>query len=397
METHARTIISALTGWSAKRWLKCVIFISVFIGVFAVSVITLYAKIYKWRDAQGLIHYSNTPPADTSLLLGEIPTTQIPLVEDAEGKLYYLNIPTKLLEQATTTAPGQAALPPDVLQELLQQVPTDVPAAAPKPTVDLTAFTLRLADLETRITTLQDAVAMSDTRLDGSQEPSQQVSLLQGEIDNVATTVAARHQELSEKITTLSAKLQEFASLPQSNVPTEDKLRSFEIEIARLTDQLPASQTISTLISELIDNQNSLQSIVIQQQEKITALEEEISQVNAQSSLVQSRTVSKIVLADASSANLPISQNIQNVLAELTEKNTYLEVVIKHQTKALNIQNEQIKTITATLARLQKSDALASDAEKTALGGIKAVPHELRSDTGLPWHQKFTYLFKKGL
>lgn len=105
------------------------------------------AEIYRWKDVDGTIRYSNTTPGESAEILDVIPTRRVPLVEAQDGTVYYLNVPERI---------DQLNLPPDMLDELLKPAPApkaETPASAAKESdaADMAEILKRLTDLESSL------------------------------------------------------------------------------------------------------------------------------------------------------------------------------------------------------------------------------------------------------
>ncbi|GAK58682.1 chromosome segregation ATPases [Candidatus Vecturithrix granuli] len=140
-------ILSYILGtMSLRKIILSLLFCVILLG----WVLTPSAEIYRWQDREGVIRYSNTPPEDQSLVIEAIPTERIPLLEDENGMIYYLHVPEGSSTQnpSSQQVPGQLALPPEVLDRLVHEASQTIPPIAKEPSPDLTALTIRLAELE---------------------------------------------------------------------------------------------------------------------------------------------------------------------------------------------------------------------------------------------------------
>ena len=274
---------------------------------------------------------------------------------------------------------------------------------------------LTVARLENELQELQGAVVVSDAQLTAlkNPQPPQQLAMLEGKVDDLqghfntilqkseqrvamvqteletiksvqqkdlqtmSTKLAALESQLktmpelarSDSVATLSAKLQELESALSTEIseresqhqPTYDlrvKLASLETEVEQLVDALPSSRRASVVVNELAENGNVLKTITAYQGQQITeqkaqidALKAELEQIKAQAApslantRVQSDSSNKI-----STKSFP--DDVTRMIADMVEKNTFLEAVIKHQANALKTQNERLKAIEARLAQL---------------------------------------------
>lgn len=140
-------MLSYLLGTlSLRKIALSLLFCAVLLG----WVLTPSAEIYRWQDRDGVIRYSNTPPDDESLILEKVPTQRIPLIEDTNGTVYYLHVPEGASPAITPdqTAREPLTLPPEVVNQLLQEASQPPPAMMAASAPDLTALTMRLTELE---------------------------------------------------------------------------------------------------------------------------------------------------------------------------------------------------------------------------------------------------------
>lgn len=118
------------------------------------------AEIYRWKDANGMIRYSNRPPDDPALLLNVMPLKQPPLEQRQQGGSYYLQSPQKevLQEELSGSTVERLVLPSNVIDPLLTDKPkaADMPAQNTATDGEMAALLSRMADLEQR---LQQATA----------------------------------------------------------------------------------------------------------------------------------------------------------------------------------------------------------------------------------------------
>ena len=111
---------------------------------------SLEAEVYKWQDETGAVRYSNKPPEDESRILEQIPTEKVPLVEDTDGVVYYLNVPVgdagKDIFESDMS--GQMMLSPELVNEPTKETAVKPIYPSLESPLDLTALTVRLAEVE---------------------------------------------------------------------------------------------------------------------------------------------------------------------------------------------------------------------------------------------------------
>jgi hypothetical protein len=411
----------------SKKWMLLgLVFTLVFLGPIG----SLQAEIYKWQDEAGTIHYSNTPPNDLTRILERYPTEKVPLVEDANGIVYYLNVPVGSTEMDIP----EITVSPETLREIMKDVPADQVQAPAQPSPDMTTLTIRLAEVENalereignrlkwehgyaRAQTLvkdlesqnkvlrlaltqmrndlervQEAVVVSDMQLTALKIPQhkQQLAMLEGKVGNLQSLLHTVNQQadhqvavvqneietlksaqgkelgalyakldvleseietinelaLSEQLTDFSTKIHELGLQQQSDSETWEKLALLETEVKRLMDALPSSREASEAVTDLVENGNVLKSISEYQAQQINTQKDQIAALQTEIQQLKEQTVNAVSQQDDSSDSL---------IADLVEKNTFMEDVIKRQADMLNAQNEQIKMIEAKMAQLQVS------------------------------------------
>jgi chromosome segregation ATPase len=274
---------------------------------------------------------------------------------------------------------------------------------------------LTVTRLEKKLKELNKAVVASDAQLTAlkNPQPPQQLAMLEGKVDDfhghlntisqksdqqvvmvqneletiksvqqrdlqtVYTKLDALESQLknmpesarSENVTTLSAKLQELESALSTEIseresqqqPTDDirvKLASLETEVEQLVDALPSARRASVVVNELVENGNVLKTIAASQGQQIIEQKAQIEALNAELEQLKTQTTPSIANVrvhsdspnEVSAESLP--DNVTRMIADLVEKNTLLEAVIKEQANALKTQNEHIKAIEARLAQL---------------------------------------------
>ncbi len=93
------------------------------------------AEIYRWKDANGMMRYSNRPPDDPTLLLDAMPLKQPPIEHAPQGGGYYLQTPGKetLQQEFSGNNVERLVLPSGVVENLLTETPNPVEALSQPP------------------------------------------------------------------------------------------------------------------------------------------------------------------------------------------------------------------------------------------------------------------------
>ncbi len=321
--------------------------IFLFICLFMLSARGLdpYAEIYRWKDTEGVIRYSNAPPDDQSSILDIIPTRQIPLVEDEDGKVYYLNVPDgeAVKDLPRQEVPGQVTLPQEVLDKLLEESKAVAAPSQASGSVDFTAMTFRLTELENtlereitnrleweqkyvqsiaranefeeqnhtlklalrqmeaKVDKLQKAVALAEIHASAPRNSQQQLGRLEGKIGELQTYVS----DVTEQIEALQAHGQ--WSAPED---VRMKLAALETDVKNLTDAVPLTHSVSSVVADLLESRNALQEIsekqteqIQQQQMQIVQLQEEITSLKHTLNSPPATTSSATAQGTVSSSN----------------------------------------------------------------------------------------------
>ena len=399
------------------KWaIRGLIFTLVFLG----ALMSLRAEIYKWQDETGTIRYSNHPPDDPARILETIPTEQVPMVQDTDGVMYYLNVPAQdgPAGDAKLTDIEPMTLSPDMLNQVLQQT------SSPNSAIDLTALTLRLSELEralqqetrqrlrweqqydaaqTRIatletqngrlkssltqverklTTLQNTPTVSDIPAALPPEQTDQLlAMLDAKAESVYKYVESTVRQADQRVVQLQAELQDlerryaqklgaletdFQNVEWQQQPAYEvrvKLASLETELQELVDALPASRRASEVVSELRENDGALQTVVDyqarqlnQQQHVIEQLSADLEQLKGQAAEAGNAQLMQTTEAEAPLEDLTADE-LRRMIAELSEKNAFMEAVIKHQANALNAQQARLAAIEEQVAGLSAAEA----------------------------------------
>lgn len=405
-----------------KRWLfKIAVLAMAFLGI----IFSLNAEIYKWRDDTGLIYYSNHPPADLSRIIEIIPSQNASSGANSEPKVYYFSAPGGQGNEDFT-------VPPEVLQELFyeqpqaaipQSTPT-VPQSDPSTNLpDMTAITMRLTQLEgtlereieTRlqweqqyayaqsviktleqenrtlnvalvsmqedIKYLQGTVVASDMQMAALKQQTQpgQYAMLQHTVTGLQEHVETIALELdsldwsvlSNQVATLAADISSLKIRQQPDHSLLNRLSSLENTMQHVNDMLPASQQTTEEMSRLKQHGTALTMItgyhderLDNQQFQIAALQIELDALKAS----QNPSAEQITGLDDS----------RSVVAQLVEKNQFMETMIEHQAGTLQAQNEQIKLIKAQL-----KSWYGQRAAEPVSSGIRIIPRSERRRTSL--------------
>ena len=218
------------------------------------------AEIYRWKDVDGTIRYSNTKPGESAEILDVIPTRRVPLVEAQDGTVYYLNVPERI---------DQLNLPPDMLDELLKPAPApkaETPASAAKESdaADMAEILKRLTDLES---SLQREIAARQKWERAYEEIRSDAKRLEQE--NTALT-----RTLDNTRSTLDALLTRFDVMEfrVDRAGRQDKQHSLQRVIDLQARKLSEQQGQIAALSQQIEAMRQWQTAFIEEQHNAAAL-----------------------------------------------------------------------------------------------------------------------------
>ena len=216
------------------------------------------AEIYRWKDVDGTIRYSNTKPGESAEILDVIPTRRVPLVEAQDGTVYYLNVPERI---------DQLNLPPDMLDELLNPAPapkaeTAANAAKDGDAADMAEILKRLTDLES---SLQREIAARQKWERAYEEIRSDAKRLEQE--NTALTRA-----LDNTRSTLDALLTRFDVMEfRVDRAGQDKQHSLQRVIDLQARKLSEQQGQIAALSQQIEAMREWQTAFIEEQHNAAA------------------------------------------------------------------------------------------------------------------------------
>ncbi len=216
------------------------------------------AEIYRWKDVDGTVRYSNTKPGESAEILDVIPTRRVPLVEAQDGTVYYLNVPERI---------DQLNLPPDMLDELLKPAPTPkaetaANAAKEGDAADMAEILKRLTDLES---SLQREIAARQTWERAYEEIRSDAKRLEQE--NTALT-----RTLDNTRSTLDALLTRFDVMEfRVDRAGQDKQRSLQRVIDLQARKLSEQQGQIAALSQQIEAMRQWQTAFIEAQQNAAA------------------------------------------------------------------------------------------------------------------------------
>ncbi|PID58356.1 hypothetical protein CSB45_04620 [candidate division KSB3 bacterium] len=361
------------------------------------------AEIYRWKDESGVIHYSNALPASgISEVLDVIPTHRIPIVEDADGQVYYLNLPGSELTQdmAFQDVLDQLRLPDDILDELMEEAAAAKLKAEHPSTVafrlteleealerEMTKrleweqeylrsqsrskelqlrneqLQLALGALEARIDSIQKALALSDRHASAMKEPQRRLGKLERQVDALHTVLTKQDStqqfgQLSRKIVQLQAFLTKASRQSQEDAA----------ELSSTLDSVKAEQGL--LLASLSGRVDTLATGLerVQQQslaEKFDLLSREMQRLKA--SLPSKRDNTGQLQARLEKLEAAHEQQIKNLERKLqsleTRKRTEAAQVdaLAERVAAFG-QQSQDETVHVKLAGPESSMAALTDA-----------------------------------
>ena len=216
------------------------------------------AEIYRWKDVDGTVRYSNTKPGESAEILDVIPTRRVPLVEAQDGTVYYLNVPERI---------DQLNLPPDMLDELLKPAPapkaeTAANAAKEGDAADMAEILKRLTDLES---SLQREIAARQTWERAYEEIRSDAKRLEQE--NTALT-----RTLDNTRSTLDALLTRFDVMEfRVDRTGQDKQHSLQRVIDLQARKLSEQQGQIAALSQQIEAMRQWQTAFIEAQHNAAA------------------------------------------------------------------------------------------------------------------------------
>jgi chromosome segregation ATPase len=388
----------------------------VFSLAFFGAVLTPQAEIYRWQDPNGVIQYSNTPPDDKSLILDVIPTKRVPLMEDANGTVYYLNVPDVPEHVPLQEMLDQVALPPEVLDELMQDAPPKtVQIPEENSSLDITALTFRLTELEKnlereistrlsweqeyvqsqayvndlkeenstlklaltnmerKIEKLQKAVVLSDLHVSSLRNPQQELGLLESKIGEIESQLdSIDEQAFSDKLAMLLQKLDELEA-QQPTLYDDSSLQTDFIDFqkhqqgqlnqlyAKLESVNDIKSSHSQQLEELYTRLDTLHSEITTMQddvlsEQVTALATKLDTLEMQQQPIYDLRMKLANLQQEVETlidTIPASQQTSEIVSELRESGYDLEAMTMHQAQQLDEQKTQIEDLKEEVAVLK--------------------------------------------
>ncbi len=269
---------------------------------------------------------------------------------------------------------------------------------------------LRLANLQATHSKQLEALYARLQEIDTTKSTyDQQLRTLSTRLNAFESEITSTNDaDLSLQLNMLSKKLETLETQPQPDYNIRVKLASLETEVENLVDVLPASQSASKVVAELLESGNALRNIAAYQAQQIKGQSSQIETLKKEIDLLKTHTATPTVrqISETTSQNRvsvrSISESDVPGLEEMMEKNAFMEAVIKHQTNALNIQKNRLNAIETRLEQLSFHipEVTAEDVVDGAdlLSGISGsritvVPRKERRDTGISG--RFRFLFYK--
>jgi len=232
------------------------------------------AEIYRWKDANGTVRYSNRPPDDPSLLLDALPLKQPPSEQSQKNSSYYLQSQGKetLQQEFSGNKIERFVLPSNVVDNAL----TNAPSVAEKPSQQsanddaMTALLSRMNDLEQR---LQQATA---NQTDWEQKYQQ--AMLQTE------QLEEQNRLLRQTISEMQATLQQFQEMIASS------------------QKITVIQPLSHIAKVGVDN-NELNTFIAAQSEQIQQQQREIAQLRQEVQALKTNAATPSLSSGAASVS----------------------------------------------------------------------------------------------
>ena len=362
------------------------------------------AEIYRWKDAKGVVHYSNAAPESKGAeLLDVIPTRRVPLVEDAEGQVYYLNLPDSKLTQDMSFQDvlDQLTLPADVLDELMEEASAKAKAAAEAEPLSAVTFRLTeleealereitkrleweqeylksqsrskelaqrneqlqlaLVDMQNKIGKVQKAVALSEIHASALRKPQQQMGQLESRIEKLQAALQEQNPEqelgqLREKIIQLQTAL--------SEQKPEQELGQLEEKISQLQAFLTEMSTQSE--EEAAELSSTLDDVQTEQNLQLASLSGRLDELELGVTKFQGQS-----LAEKFS---DLSQEMQDLKTSLSEgyDDSQLQARLKELHDAQKQQISRLETKLRDLESVKSSYEQSMESLSAKLGTIEA-------------------------
>lgn len=214
------------------------------------------AEIYRWKDANGMIRYSNRPPDDPALLLDAMPLKQPPLEQRQQGSSYYLQSSGKEERQQAFSGNQveRLVLPSQTTNPAVESA-AETPAPQPAQNDDMAALLSRMTELEQRLEETTDyrtdwEVKYQQTLLQ-TEQLEQQNSLLHETITDMQLTL--------KQFETIVASSQQETIMPPAPEPAKASAESSDLnELVAMQSQLIEQQQLE--IAQLRQEIQALQA-----------------------------------------------------------------------------------------------------------------------------------------
>ena len=355
--------------------LRSAISVTMILVMMLAGIGNLSAEIYRWQDTDGVIRYSNTPPDDETLLLDVIPTKRIPLIEDTNGTVYYLNVPEGEAAQEIPVQDmiDQLKLPPDVIEQILREAAPAAepvtPAAPTAGTTDLSLMAVRLSELES---TLEREIGKRQQREQAYLEAQSKASVLEQqnaqlklEVDRVESQLAKLQKTVTltdMQLANLQAPSSQGAQIARDAV-AQQKIQ----QVAMVQDEIELLKTAQTeRLQTLTARLGQLETTLTTLPERVAALSQEVE-----------------TLAAKPAPKPEIAPAVQQQLAALTTTQQQQMADVQSELQTLkSLQAEHLQTLDA---RVEQMHATLTDLHETALPErVAALSEKMEKLTAQP-------------
>lgn len=337
-------------------------------------VLTPSAEIYRWQDRDGVIRYSNTPPDDTSLILEKIPTQRIPLIEDTNGTVYYLHVPEGASPTITPDQTGREplTLPPEVVEQLLQEASQPAPAMMNTAAPDLTPLTMRLTELEqslrqemTKRQQWEQEYQRTRTYTKELEQQNQTLTLALAEMETKLAAFEQQWQQDTQHTQSYTQKLEQQNDILQLALSEmQSRVERLQHTMSDSKEQLSALQTPPEQFGVIESRVAHLQaSVTDMSQRSNQAVDQVLTQVNDLKARQQNALETLYARLENVETDMKTWQNravTENTVASLSHKLAELEAQLPQLSTDVKTTYEQdLETFSQKFAMLEsKLDSL---------------------------------------
>ena len=235
------------------------------------------AEIYRWKDANGMIRYSNRPPDDPALLMDAMPLKQPPLEQRQQGSSYYLQSTGKEEQQQEFSGNQveRLILPPQAVDPALANT-AETPVQPPDQDDAMAALLSRMTELEQRLEQTTDPQTDWDVKY--------QQTLLQTE------QLEQQNRLLHETITDMQLTLKQYETIIASS--QQETIIQPAPETTKTSEENTDLNQLLAMQSQLIEQQ---QLEIAQLRQDMQALQANVATPSLSSGAASSSASPKIV------------------------------------------------------------------------------------------------------